>query len=407
MRLRHNKMIGGVLLISGTAIGAGMLAMPLVTGFAGFIPTVCLFALYWCYMTFTAFLMLEVNLSLGEKINLITMARKTLGKGGEIVAWIVYLFLLYLLTTAYLAGGGPILVDFITTLTGWQLPGIAGVVPLLLIFGYFVYEGTKYVDAANRILMVCLSIAYVMMVVLITPEIKLENLEYMNWKYSLIAVSLVATSFGYHIIIPTLTTYMHHNVRELKLTILIGSLIPLVVYILWEAIALGVIPVEGKHGIIEGYNSGVNGVRLLSKNLPQIALSRLSEFFSFLAIVTSFLGVTLSLSDFLSDGLKIKKNHRGRIILFALTFAPPLVIIFTYPRAFLTALEFAGAFGVIILLGLLPALMAWSRRYYKRIESPFTVPGGKFSLILVILFSILVITIEIANKAGLIEKVLS
>lgn len=406
MRLRHSKMIGGILLVAGTTIGAGMLAMPLVTGFAGFIPTVCLFAIYWCYMTFTAFLMLEVNLSLGERINLITMARKTLGKWGEVAAWVVYLFLLYLLTTAYLAGGGPILIDFVASLTGWQLPGWAGVLPLLIIFGYFVYEGTKYVDAVNRILMLCLATAYLLMCAFITPEIKLEYLAYMNWKYPLIAVSLVATSFGFHIIIPTLTTYMHHNVRELKLSILIGSLIPLAVYILWEAIALGVIPVEGKDGIIEGYNQGANGVRLLSKNLADVSLSRLAEFFSFFAIVTSFLGVTLSLSDFLSDGLNIKKTHKGRIFLFFLTFAPPLVFIFTYPRAFLTALEFAGAFGVVILLGLLPALMAWSRRYCKRIESPFTAPGGKISLILAILFSLLVIGIEIGNKTGLIDNLL-
>src|SRR5262249_43134285 len=152
-----SKMIGGILLVAGTTIGAGMLALPVVTGFAGFIPTVFLFCLYWCYMTFTAFLLLEVNLCIGEKVNLITMARRTLGKGGEIVALITYLFLLYLLTTAYLAGGGPILIDFVSTLTGLQLPDWAGVLPLLIVFGYFVYEGTKYVDSVNRILMVGLT----------------------------------------------------------------------------------------------------------------------------------------------------------------------------------------------------------------------------------------------------------
>jgi tyrosine-specific transport protein len=405
MKLQQSKLIGGILLVAGTTIGAGMLALPLVTGFAGFIPTVCLFLIYWCYMTFTAFLMLEVNLWLGERVNLITMARKTLGRGGETVAWITYLFLLYLLTTAYLAGGGPILIDFITTLTGIQLPPWAGVLPLLLVFGYFVYEGTKYVDAVNRVLMVGLAVAYILMVIFITPHIDPEYLFHADWKYTLLAVSLVATSFGYHIIIPTLTTYMNHNVKDLKLAILIGSLIPLGVYILWEGISLGVIPVQGEMGIVEGYKQGASGVKLLSSHLNDSKLSMIAEFFSFFAIVTSFLGVTLSLSDFLSDGLKIKKTHAGRLILFVLTFTPPLIFIFTYPRAFLTALEFAGAFGVIVLLGLLPAGMAWAGRYHKGMKSPFTVPGGKISLIAAMLFSLLIIGIEIANKTGLLEKI--
>lgn len=404
MRLRHNKMIGGILLVSGTTIGAGMLALPLVTGFAGFLPTVCLFILFWCYMTFTAFLMLEVNLSLGEKVNLISMAKQTLGRWGETVAWVTYLFLLYLLTTAYLAGGGPILIDFVFTLTGFKLPYWAGILPLMIVFGYFVYEGTRYVDAVNRILMLGLTLAYVCMVFFITPHVNWEYLSIVNWGSSLVGISLVATSFGYHIIIPTLTTYMHHNVKELKWAILIGSLIPLGVYILWEFIALGVIPIYGKNGISEGYQQGVNGVKLLVLNLKDSRLSLLSELFSFFAIVTSFLGVTLSLSDFLADGLKIQKTQKGRVLLFLLTFTPPLFFIFTYPRAFLTALEFAGAFGVVVLLGLLPALMAWSARYRKGMKSPFNVPGGKISLVIAILFSLLVIGIEVSNKIGWLEK---
>ena len=397
-------MIGGILLVSGTTIGAGMLALPVVTGLAGFLPTVCLFVLYWCYMTFTAFLMLEVNLCLGDNINLITMAKKTLGKPGEIVAWVAYLFLLYLLTTAYLAGGGPILQDFVFTLTGSHLPNWAGSLPFLLIFGFFVYEGTKYVDSVNRVMMCGLAIAYVLMAIFITPHISQNYLMHASWKYPLVAVSLVATSFGFHIIIPTLTTYMHHNVRELKKVILIGSMIPLFVYILWEAIALGVIPVEGENGIVEGYRQGVNGVKLLTDNISNPGLSLISQFFSFFAIVTSFLGVTLSLSDFLADGLKIKKTHLGKMIIFVLTFTPPVIIIFTYPRAFLSALEFAGAFGVVILLGLLPPMMAWSRRYVKGMKTPFTAPGGKMALVAAMIFSFLIIGIEIANKTGIIEK---
>lgn len=396
----RNKVLGGVLLVSGTTIGAGMLALPVVTGLVGFFPTVCLFTLYWVFMTYTAFLLLEVNLWLGDHINMISMAHKTLGKVGEVVSWITYLFLLYSLTAAYLAGGGPIIVDCIEVITGLSLPKWSGAIPLLLIFGFFVYEGTKYVDLVNRMLMFGLAIAYGAMVLLIAPHVDSHLLAHANWGNIWAAVSVAATSFGFHIIIPTLTTYLHHDPKKLKKVIFIGSLIPLCVYIIWEVITLGVIPLEGANGIIEGYNAGTNGAMLLSQKLGGSTVAIIAQFFSFFAIVTSFMGVTLSLSDFLADGLRIQKTHTSRVILYILTFIPPLFFILLSPRAFLTALEYAGAFGVVTLLGLLPPLMVWVGRYHKGFKGPFQVPGGKIALAGAILISLVVIGSEIANKIG-------
>lgn len=402
----YNRLLGGILLVSGTTIGAGMLALPVVTGLAGLLPTLLLFIIYWCYMTFTALLLLEVNLWMGSNVNLITMAKRTLGRWGEIVSWVTYLFLLYLLTSAYLAGGGPILNEFMHTLTGIVLPPWAGPLPLFVLFGIFVYKGTKSVDYVNRYLMTGLVVAYVAMVVLLLPEVEIDLLRHIKWEASLLGVSLIATSFGFHIIIPTLTTYLNQDRKLLQKAILIGSLIPLLVYITWEIITLGIIPIEGPNGILHGYETGTNGVHLLSAILGDTWISLIAQFFSFFAIVTSFLGVTLSLSDFLADGLHIKKTSRGRALRFILTFLPPLVFIYTYPRAFLSALEFAGAFGVVILLGLLPTLMAWSGRYRKEYDSEFRVPGGKLSLIASGLFSIIIIAIEIVNKSGFLQQII-
>ena len=39
----NTKIIGGTLLVAGTAIGAGMLALPVLTGMAGFVPSLFLF----------------------------------------------------------------------------------------------------------------------------------------------------------------------------------------------------------------------------------------------------------------------------------------------------------------------------------------------------------------------------
>jgi tyrosine-specific transport protein len=392
---RHNKLFGGILLVSGTTIGAGMLALPVCTGLGGFIPSVFLICAYWMYMTFTAFLMLEVTLWMGKSTNLISMAKNTLGKGGEVVSWITYLFLLYSLTTAYFAGSGPIVTDFIYAVTGISVPFWVGSAPLLLIFGFFVYRGTKSVDYVNRILMLGLVIAYFMMVVFLAPHVEKKLLMHVDVKYVWLGVSVIATSFGFHIIIPSLTTYLDRDISLLKKAILIGSIIPLIVYILWEFLALGIIPLEGSNGIREGYSQGENGAHLLTTVLGNTNLAMIARFFSFFAIVTSFLGVSLSLFDFLADGLRIPKTEKGRIFLYIMTFAPPLLITLFNPKIFLTALEYAGAFGVIILLGLMPALMVWFGRYKKNYKSDFETFGGKFGLIMAIVISVVVISMEI------------
>jgi tyrosine-specific transport protein len=403
---KHSQLIGGILLVSGTTIGAGMLALPIITGFAGFIPSVLLLIVFWAYMTYTAFLVLETNLWMEKDTNLMTMASRTLGRPGEVLSWLVYLFLLYSLTTAYIAGSGPIVIDFVKTLTGYQPPLWSGSIPLLVIFGFFVYRGTKTVDYANRVLMFGLVIAYGLLLIFLTPHVQPALLAYTHWRDVLVAVSVVATSFGFHIIIPSLTTYMDGNVKRLKKTILIGSAIPLLVYIVWEALTLGIIPLNGANSITEGYQQGSNGAYMVSMLLKNSVISQVARFFAFFAIVTSFLGVSLSLLDFLADGLAIKKNPKGRALLYALTFGPPLVITLYDPRAFISALEYAGAFGVVVLLGLLPALMVWSGRYRKGYVTKYTTPGGKLALVIVIILSLAVVGLEIANKTEFMQEVL-
>ncbi len=271
---------------------------------------------------------------------------------------------------------------------------------LLLIFSFFVYQGARSVDKVNRLLMLGLGISYVFMILFLTPHVQLPLLKHADWKLLWIPVSIMSTSFGFHIIIPTLTDYLHRDVRQIRLVLFLGSLIPLIVYISWEFLTLGIIPLKGEQGLIQGYQKGIDGATLLASLLQNSHLALLARLFSLFAIVTSFLGVSLSLRDFLSDGLKIRKTSKGRMVLYVLTFIPPLIIVLIDPRAFLNALEYAGAFGVVTLLGAMPVLMVWRGRYIQHQTGPFRAPGGKGALVAALLISLCIIGLEIAIKTG-------
>lgn len=395
------RTIGGVLLVAGTAVGAGMLALPVVTGFAGFVPSIALFLIYWIFMTYTALLILEVNLWMTKSDgNMITMAEMTLGFWGKVACWIGYLFLLYALTTAYLAGGGAIINGFLQDLVGWHLPRILEPVPLLLLLGFFVYRGAHAVDFINRPMMGGLVLSYLAMVFFVSPYVDPTLLKHTDFKMLWIGSSIVATSFGFHIVIPTLTTYLHRDVVALKRVIFLGSGLTLLVYIVWQTLVLGIVPLEGPMSLTSGFESGTNGANLLSAYLGHGALAELARMFSLLAIITSFLGVSMSLTDFLKDGLNISESRLAHLGVVVLTFVPPLIIASIDPRAFLSALDYAGAFGVVFLLGLLPALMVWQGRKKYGKDAIYRAPGGQVALMLAIACSMVAIGIEISKNLG-------
>lgn len=403
MMHRSSKITGGVLLVAGTTIGAAMLALPVSTGMAGFWPSELLFLCIWLFMSYTAFLILEVNLWLGDGSNMITMAKRTLGPAGRIFAWASYLFLLYSLLTAYIAVCDSLTQEFVSAVFGVTMPEWMGPLPLLALFSFFVYCGTKWVDYFNRWLMLIMGIAFVVLLSLLAPHVETKLLAHVDWKYTLAGVSVVATGFGYHIIIPTLTSYLEHDVKALRRVLLIGSALPLVFYTLWQFFTLGIIPID----VLQAGNiQGANGAVLVANQLANPWIQLVARIFAFVAIVTSFLGVSLSLWDCLADGFKISKHGRGRMILYALTFLPPLGFALTSRRAFLTALEYAGAYGVVILLALLPALMVWWGRYRSQVSAnakeQCKAPGGKGALVVVILISLAIIANEFLSDIGVI-----
>lgn len=395
--MKKQRFLGAVLLISGTTIGAGMLAMPLSTGQAGFfLSFLFLFAIF-LFMMLTAFYFLEVNLAVDKafdkKSNLISMVRLTLGKGGEIVAWVTYLLLLYSLTSAYVVGCSQILADFF----GHWIKNFA-LFPILvfLFFAIFLYLGTPLMDLINRALMIGLFGSYAGLLILGAPSLDLTLLSHVNFHCVVGALSVVITSFGYHIIIPTLVDYLDRDVRLLKKAIVIGSFIPFVIYVLWQLMITGIIPVEGECGLKRGAELGLQATIFLKNVIDNPLIIFIARTFGFFAIVTSLLGVTLSLSDFLADGLRIKKSLSGKSLLCCLTFIPPLIFALYYPQGFIVALKYAGIF-VLILLAILPLLMAYRVRYSKIkgiVEKPFRVFGGKALIITTLVVALFLFYVE-------------
>ncbi len=398
--MKKNRVFGGVLLVAGTAIGAGMIALPITSGAGGFFPSIILLVACWVYMTTTAFLFLEATLWLERDVNIVSMAEHTLGLTGKVISWVLYLSLLYSLTTAYLAGCGAIFINTLETWVQISLPQWVGPIPFLILFGFCIYLGTRPADYINRALMLGLVITFAALGTILTPKVQGSYLAHKDWVLVWPSLAIMVTSFGYHIIIPSLSYYLGYRKDLLKKTIIWGSLIPLIVYIFWELLVMGVVPHAGPDGLVALASSThpeVDLITTISANIHSLNIGEILRFFTYFAILTSFLGVSLSLHDFLADGLKIKKTNKGRFFLTILTFLPPLFFALFFPNVFVLALKYAALF-VATLLGIMPAVMVWSGRYRLKIESQFRVIGGKWVLVGVIIISLAVIVVDLMDQ---------
>jgi tyrosine-specific transport protein len=390
-----NKIIGGILLIVGTSIGGGMLALPVATVAGGFWHGCLLMFACWSAMTFCAFLILEVNLWLPTNSNIISMAKSTLGTAGQAVAWIAYLLLHYSLLAAYLSGGADVLHGLLFKIN-INIPMQLAALLVVLTLGSVVYRGISSVDYVNRGFMFIKLGAYILLVVLALPYVKFSLLPAGKVQYILSAVTVVITSFGYATVIPSLRAYFQGDVNKLRWVIVIGSLIPLLCYILWVFVIQANIPSSGSKGLLAIASSG-REVSLLTSSLSSIInshwVSGFANIFTSICVATAFLGVSLCLTDFLADGLKVEKRGWGQLGLHILTFLPPLTIVLFYPHAFIAGLSYAGIFCVVLLM-LLPPLMAWSGRYHKKIAHGYQVTGGKFALLITMALAIAVLLIK-------------
>lgn len=409
----HNisKLIGSIMIVIGTAIGAGMLALPMISANAGLPLTILLTVGLWALMTLTGLLVLELSLAFPlYKNNFATIAKMTLGKTGSVITWISCLILLYALTSAYIAGNTSLLVSLLQTCLKINIPSWINAVLFTVVLGGIVFWSTHAVDFLNRFLLGAKGIFLFITLFLLLPHVKMSLLfnSHHELKYLLLSAPIFACSFGYHTIVPSLINYNGKNIKLLKKIIICGTTTTLLVYVLWLVVTIGIVPLSGdtkSFAIVNAHNKNVGEfIAIIAQIVKQPLINMGIDAFANIAMTTSFLGVGLSLFDFLADGCKRKNNVTGRLQTATLTFIPPLVFAIFYPQGFILALGYASIF-VAILTIILPALMTYKIRKQTRSNLPETsleqsvykVKINNFSLITICVIGFTFIVLQIIS----------
>ncbi len=400
-----NRTLGSTLLVAGTTIGAGMLAMPITSASMGFGFTVALLFILWLLLSFSALLFIEVYQTARIDAGLATLAEQYFGRFGRIISTVALLIFMYAILAAYVTGGGSLISGLLPIFNDSGSANQIGILLFTVVLGSFVVIGTSSVDAVNRLFFFSKIVIFLFVLMMMLPRVSVDNLMAMPINHALVlsAAPVFFTSFGFHVVIPSIVKYLEGDVKRLKIAIIAGTGIPLIAYLLWQLSTHGVLSQNQFMQILQ-QDPTLNGLVNATREITGSAvLSEAVRLFSSLALITSFLGVSLSLFDCLKDLLNRVKVRSNRASLGFLTFLPPLIFALFYPEGFIMALGYAGIMFAFYGL-VLPVGLAWKARRLSP-NLPYRVFGGNLSLLIALLLGILIIAIPFLIEAGYLPNV--
>lgn len=367
-------------LITGNLIGAGILALPIKTGLAGFVPSIIAMIVVGGCMYFSALVM--GNEAIREKksnFNYPSLYHAYLGSAGKWIAILANLLILYGLLVAYLSGGTAI----ITNVFDIPLPR-----PLIMLLFFMFITGINIVEARivrryNALLIIVLWAAFAFIVLISETKVDPTRLEYMDWAFLPATVPIIITSFHFHNIIPHACHALRWNPKRIGITMLVGMAIAYAMNILWIQVGIGAIPLAGgDHSILAAFQNNLPSTVPLAKIIGSRFFVIASLTFALIAIATSYLANGLGLLGFFEDLTENHFNIKNRWLAVALTFGPPLLVSLIYPDIFLKALDVVGGVGIALLFGILPCFIAWRYAQTKRRKALVIIMFALFSLFL-------------------------
>ena len=408
--MSQTKTLGCMFMVAGTTLGAGMLALPLVASGSGFFTSAIALCCLWALMAYTALLILEVNIHFPIGSSFGTMAEETLGQFGKIITFAAMLLLFYALTAAYISGGSTLFSEVSQEYFHVNISVTLSAFVFTILFGGIIYWKTQAVDYVNRGLFLIKIAALILSISAMLTHVQRNLLVDAAHHpiFILAAIPIMFTSFGFHGSIPSILKYLGHDAKRLRFVFVVGSLIPLVIYLLWVLVTVGVLPLTGAQSftqIIKANGSVGLFTIELSRWFHNHYIALAINLFSNIAVTTSFLGVGLGLFDYFYDNLKkVKKGKRE--LSAAVTFVPPLLFALFYPNGFIFALGFA-AIALAVLAVLLPASMVWSwRARDEQAHRPiaYRVFGGKPLLGVVFVIGVFIILMQLLGMCHLLPQ---
>lgn len=337
------KLINSIFLISGTAIGAGLIALPLVAINIGSI----VFSLVIFFMAFLAYqtslMIIDLNIKRNTSYSVMELSRLLSGNTAFTITSLSFCVLSFSLLTVYFSGVASSLCSFFNF--NYNLIVIISGILLLGILSLNVKSFSKL----NSILVLIL-LSFIIISIL--------KIKVFNSLFDLISLTkpaeipnfipIIFTSFGVQNICHYVCDYLENGRKKIKLAFIVGIMIPAIIYIVWISCVFQNIRFTNFIFFQKLQNHGVSVgelINFLCKSSGSFYMEIILKVLTLFAIITSALGIALGLKKPMKEMLRKSKNLSDLFI----CFTPVLFAIFV-PDAFINILSFGGMIATIFVI---------------------------------------------------------
>jgi len=319
-----------IAILVGTIIGAGILGIPAVIAKAGFFTgLISILALGGAILILHLYIG-EVCLRTKKRHELPGYAEKYLGKFGKHLMSFTMIFSIYGALVAYFIGEGEVL----SSILGMGNP-LYYSLAFFAIMAILVYIGLNAIGKSELFLNIIMVSIILLISILSFKYFSISNISGFNITKFFIPYGVIFFAFIGTAAVPELTAILSKNKKLIKKAIMIGTLIPIAIYVLFAFVVIGVV--------------GQNFASLTpSQEIATIALGLFSgplinlfaNLFSVFSMATSFLALALAIKWMYHYDYGLNKK-----LAWALTISIPLIIALLNLTTFIQTLGIVGAIG--------------------------------------------------------------
>ena len=399
MRSPNKKvsLIYGAAVVVSTAVGVGMMSLPIVSIGMWFFLSVAVIILTSIYVFAAGSLLLEVNMNYPVGTGFHSMIKDCMGNKYTYLNDAMMIFNGFILLYAYITAGTDTIKIYSELLIGLEASSVLSALLFTAGLGAIICCKPIIISKVSCFLIFIMLCTFTYLLIELGSTVELRNILKKNQSlvdsttpllpYVILTLPFFMAAAGYQQIIPMLRNLYRNKPKRVMKSISLGLSIVSSLYILWIFVIMGN---QSQSYMIDKVNAGntnIEGiVALISHNNNE--LNVLLFFFVQVAVITSFIGVAKGLLDYLSD---IMINQWGLAARYPrlLVLAPPFLCSLIFPNGFLIAIGFAGLAGAIW-GGIFPAILAQISRK-KHANNGYVTFGGKMTPWFTLAYSVLII----------------
>ncbi len=369
MRQSSLSFFEALAVLVGTVIGAGVLGIPYAVAKVGWLVGVV-------YLVCLGILVMGLHLLLGEivvrtkqPLQIPGLAAKYLGKSGK--SWVTFatLFGSYGALLAYLIGEGKVLQAlfggdaFWWTLLFW------------LVGSWLVFFGLRVIRKMDLILTLAIFVLVFIITFWSAPVVHWPNLfGEVNWANLFLPYGVILFALQGASAIPQVEDILPGDQKRLRQAILVGGLIPIVVYFLFMTAIVGVTGSATTEVATIGLGGKIGSAAIIIGNL-----------FAFFTMGTCFLNAAIANKRLFEWDYKVDRFNA-----WLLTVLAPLLLFLLGARSFIGTIEIVGTiFGSLNAIILI--LIYWQARQKGDL------PARRYKIHHALLLSILILLVFVVG----------